>query len=252
MKTKPATKLILLPFMLSVLSAPAFADITVYAAASLTDALTEVAKRFEQEQAIPVKLSFASSSALAKQIEQNAPADIFVSADVKWVDYLDNKGKIDHDSRVDLLGNELVLIAPAGKPFPVRMAKDFDLASAFSGVLCTGVTESVPVGVYAKEALTKLGWWNGVKDRIVGSEDVRAALNLVGRKECDAGIVYETDARQNKQVEIIDRFPADSHSPIVYPFVLVNQASEAKAFLRFVQSQPALTSFSRYGFKPLR
>jgi len=231
---------------------PVGADVTVYAAASLTDALGAVAQAYQTETGVAVKLSFAASSALAKQIEQGAPADLFASADTKWIDYLDAKGRIDHDSRRDLLGNELVLIAPAGKGFPVRMAGDFDLTAAFSGTLCTGVTESVPVGMYAKEALTRLGWWNALKSRVVGSEDVRAALSLVARGECDAGIVYATDARQSKGVEVIGRFPEDSHAPIVYPFVLVTQSGDAKEFLRHLATPAALEVFARYGFKPLR
>lgn len=227
------------------------ADVTVYAAASLTNALTDVARKFEQEQGIAVKLSFAASSALAKQIEQGAPADIFVSADGKWMDYLDGKGKIDHDSRKNLLGNTLVLIAPSGAAFPVTMAKHFDFAAAFAGKLCTGIPEAVPVGMYAREALTHLGWWDKVQYRVVGAEDVRAALNLVERGECDAGIVYETDAKQSKKTELIARFPANTHSPIVYPFALVTQSSEARAFLRYLENPAAKNIFTAYGFNPL-
>jgi molybdate transport system substrate-binding protein len=227
----------------------AYADITVYAAASLTDALSEVAKAFERERGVAVRLSFAASSALAKQIEQGAPADIYAAADTKWMDYLDGKGKIDHDSRKNLLGNELVLIAPAGTGFPVTMAKEFDFAGAFAGKLCTGVPEAVPVGIYAKEALMHLGWWEKIQYRVVGAEDVRAALNLVERGECDAGIVYETDAKPSKKAEILARFPAETHSPIVYPFALVTQSGEAKAFLEYLETLAAKAVFSAHGFK---
>ncbi|MGX2038886.1 molybdate ABC transporter substrate-binding protein [Methylocaldum sp. MU1018] len=227
----------------------ASADVTVFAAASLTNALADTGKAFEAANRIPVKFSFASSSALAKQIEQGAPADIFASADTKWMDYLDNKGKIDHDSRKNLLGNTLVVIAPQGKGFPVTMAKGFDFSGAFEGKLCTGVVESVPVGIYAKEALTRLGWWDGIRYRTVGTEDVRAALNLVERGECDAGIVYETDAKQSKKVEVVGRFPADTHTPIVYPFALVTQSGDAKKFLDYLKQKPAAEIFARYGFK---
>jgi molybdate transport system substrate-binding protein len=229
----------------------AMADATVFAAASLTQALTEVAKSFKAESKIPVKLSFAASSALAKQIEQGAPADAFVSADGKWMDYLQEKSKIDSGSRRDLLGNTLVLIAPQGHGFPVIMAKDFDFAHAFQGELCTGEVESVPVGIYAKEALTALGWWDGIRYRIVGTEDVRAALNLVERGECDVGIVYETDAKQSKKTEIVGRFPADTHSPIAYPAALATQTGDAKAFLDYLQQKPAADIFVKYGFKVL-
>lgn len=229
----------------------ACADVTVYAAASLTNALTDIGKAFKAAHNIPVKFSFASSSALAKQIEQGAPADVFASADTKWMDYLDNKGKIGHDSRTNLLGNTLVLIAPQDKRFPVAMKKGFDFARAFEGKLCTGVVESVPVGIYAKEALTGLGWWQSIQGRVVGTEDVRAALNLVERGECDTGIVYETDAKQSKKVEVIERFPADTHAPIVYPFALVTHSGDAKKFLDYLKQKPAADVFAQYGFKLL-
>ncbi|BBA35065.1 molybdenum ABC transporter, periplasmic molybdate-binding protein [Methylocaldum marinum] len=229
----------------------AFADVTVFAAASLTNALSDVGKAFEAAHKIPVKFSFASSSALAKQIEQGAPADVFASADTKWMDYLDGKGKIDHSTRSNLLGNTLVLIAPQSKGFPVTMKKGFDLAGAFRGKLCTGVVESVPVGIYAKEALTRLGLWESIQPRVVGAQDVRAALNLVERGECDTGIVYETDAKLSKKVEVIGRFPADSHSPIVYPFALVTQSGDAKKFLDYLKQKPSAEIFAKYGFKLL-
>jgi molybdate transport system substrate-binding protein len=232
-------------------SAPASADVTVFAAASLTGALTEIAKTFETERKAPVKLSFAASSALAKQIEQGAPADVFISADTQWIGYLDGKGKIDHGSLRNLLGNTLVLIAPQGRGFPATMAKGFDFAHAFQGELCTGEANSVPVGIYAKEALTALGWWDSIRNRIVGTEDVRSALNLVERGECDAGIVYETDVKQSRKAEIVGRFPANTHSPIVYPAALVTQAGDAKAFLDYLQQKPAADVFVKHGFKVL-
>ncbi|CAL1240406.1 molybdate ABC transporter substrate-binding protein [Candidatus Methylocalor cossyra] len=229
----------------------AVADATVYAAASLTNALQDIAKEFERQHRIPVKLSFGSSAALAKQIEQGAPADLFISADLKWMDYLDDKRKIDHASRRNLLGNTLVLVAPLGKGFPVTIAKGFDFPGAFTGKLCTGQVESVPVGIYAKEALTHLGWWEGLKARLVGTEDVRAALNFVERGECDAGIVYQTDAKQSKKVEILGQFPANTHAPIVYPAALVTPSKDAKAFLDYLGTKPAGEIFRRYGFATL-
>lgn len=226
----------------------AFADITVFAAASLTNALTDLGKAFQSQNGIPVKFSFAASGALAKQIEAGAPADVFASADTKWVDYLYDKGKIDADTRVDLLGNTLVLVAPQGKGFKVHMAKGFDFAAAFSGKLCTGGVDSVPVGIYAKEAMTKLGWWDSIRYRVVGTEDVRAALNLVERGECGAGIVYETDAKQSKKVEVVAKFPADTHAKIVYPFALVKQSGDAEKFLDFLKTKQASEVFLMYGF----
>lgn len=226
----------------------ALADVTVFAAASLNNALTDLGKAFQAQQGVPVKFSFAASGALAKQIESGAPADVFASADTKWMDYLYEKGKIDGSSRVDLLGNTLAVVAPAGKSFKMTMAKGFDFAKAFTGKLCTGVVDSVPVGIYAKEAMTKLGWWDGIRYRIVGTEDVRAALNLVERGECGAGIVYETDAKQSKKVEIVAKFPADTHAKIVYPFALVRQSGDAEKFLDFLKTKQASEIFLGYGF----
>ncbi len=229
----------------------ASADVAVYAAASLTNALTDIVREFEHGYKSHVKLSFGSSAALAKQIEQGAPADVFISADLKWMDYLDGKGKIDQASRLNLLGNTLVLIAPQGKGFPVTLEKGFDLPAAFTGKLCAGEVNSVPVGLYAREALTHLGWWEGLKSRVVGAEDVRSALNFVERGECDTGIVYETDAKQSQKVEIIGRFPKDSHAPIVYPAALVTQSRDAKAYLAYLKKKPAREVFARYGFTVL-
>lgn len=226
----------------------ALADVTVFAAASLTNALTDIGKAFESQHGARVKFSFAASGALAKQIEAGAPADVFASADTKWMDHLYEKGKIDGDSRVDLLGNTLVLVAPTGKKFPVTMAKGFDFAAAFSGKLCTGVVDSVPVGIYAKEAMTHLGWWEHIRYRIVGTEDVRSALNLVERGECGAGIVYETDAKQSKKVEIVAKFPAETHAKIVYPFAMVKQSGDAEKFMDFLKEKPAAEIFQKYGF----
>ncbi|MFM8333652.1 MAG: molybdate ABC transporter substrate-binding protein [Candidatus Methylumidiphilus sp.] len=223
-------------------------EVTVYAAASLTNALGEVAKAYEADHAgVSVKTSFAASGALAKQIEAGAPADVFIAADGKWMDYLDGKGKIDHDSRLNLLGNDLALIAPKGQGFAVRFERGFDFANAFTGKLCTGETGSVPVGVYAKEALGRLGWWEAIKPRLVGTDDVRAALDLVGRGEC-VGIVYATDAKASDKVEVLGLFPGDLHAPIVYPAALLTPSGEAREFFEYLQS--AAPVFAKYGFKP--
>jgi molybdate transport system substrate-binding protein len=240
---------LLAALVLGLAATPAQADVTVYAAASLAGALSDIAKDFERARHTAVKLSFAASSALAKQIEQGAPADVFLSADAKWMEYLDGKGRIDHGSLKNLLGNTLVLIAPAGQGFPVKMEPGFDFAQAFAGNLCTGTVEAVPVGLYAKEALTKLGWWPAIRHRVVGVEDVKAALNLVERGECEAGIVYQTDAQGDPKATVIARFPDGSHSPIVYPAALVTQAGEAQAFLDYLQQPPARAVFASYGFQ---
>jgi molybdate transport system substrate-binding protein len=224
------------------------ADMTILAAASLTNALTDITKTYEAQHPGKIKTSFASSSVLAKQIENGLPADIFISADKKWMDTLADKGKIDTTSRQEILGNTLVLIAPKGHGFPVKLAKGEDLAKAFDGKLCTGETATVPVGKYAKEALEKLAMWEAIKSRIVGTEDVRAALAFVERGECAAGIVYGTDAKISDKVEVIANFPEDSHSPIVYPMALVSQSAEAKAFFAYLTQAEAGAVFTRYGF----
>lgn len=223
--------------------------ITVFAAASLTNAISEIAAEYEKVQQANIQTSFAASSTLAKQIEKGAPADIFVSADTKWMNYLQDKKLIKAESKVNLLGNQLVLIAPKGKSFKVDMVKSFNLAGAFSGKLCTGELESVPVGIYAKQSLKKLNWWDSIKMRIVGTQDVRAALVFVERAECDAGIVYATDAKVSGKVESVAVFPNTTHEPIVYPLALLNNASsQATSFYDYLRSEKAKAIFAKYGF----
>lgn len=235
--------------MLTALNAHAEQKVTVFAAASLTNALTEVASVYEKAQNVQIQTSFASSSTLAKQIEKGAPADIFVSADTKWMNYLQDKNLIKNESKLDLLGNRLVLIAPKGKAFKVEMDKRFNFAGAFAGKLCTGEIESVPAGIYAKQALKNLNWWDAVKMRIVGTQDVRAALVFVERGECEAGVVYETDAKVSNKVEKLAIFPEASHEPIVYPLALVKNAdASASAFYQFLKSESAKQIFAKYGF----
>lgn len=236
--------LVLLPF-----AAHAEEPARIYAAASLTNALTDIAEQWTQAGHPKPTLVFAASSALAKQIENGAPADVFASADRKWMDYLVERSRIDPASRVELLGNELVLIAPAGKEFTVEMKSGFDLAAAFKGKVCTGEPESVPVGIYAREALTTLGWWTALAPRIVGTDDVRTALAFVERGECPLGVVYATDAAISKKVAVIGRFPAETHTPIVYPFALVTGAgADSGAFLDYLKTNAATGVFKHYGF----
>lgn len=226
--------------------------LSVFAAASLTNALGEISSQYEKEKSVKVVQSYAASSALAKQIENGAPADVFVSADSKWMDYLQDKQRIDPSTRNDLLGNKLVLIAPRSKAVQVEFAPAFDFAKAFEGRLCTGDVESVPIGIYAKQALTHLAWWNNVKSRIVGAQDVRAALAFVERGECALGIVYETDAKISDKVEIVGTFPADSHSPVIYSVALIAGAKNAdKAYLEYLKTPLAAGVFRKYGFTPL-
>ena len=233
-------------------AAPVWAaeEITVYAAASLTNALGEIEKSYEANHGVNIKTSFAASSTLAKQIEAGAPAHLFMSADTQWMDYLQKRGKV--SERKDLLGNTLVLIAPVDKPFNVTMDKSFDLAGAFSGRLCTGEPESVPVGIYGKQALKSMGWWSALEKRVVGTEDVRTTLAFIERAQCPVGIVYDTDAKISDKVTVIARFPASSHSAIVYPAALLNKAPKtAQAFYQHLQSPEAKAVLVKYGFKVL-
>ena len=229
------------------------APVRVFAAASLTDALNEVASHWQRLGHPAPSLAFSASSALAKQIEAGAPADVFASADLKWMDYLDQRGRIDHATRANLLGNTLVLIAPQGKGFKVKMEPGFRIADAFAGKLCTGEPGVVPVGIYAKESLEKLGWWSSLQGRIVGTDDVRTALAFVERGECGAGIVYATDARISASVETVAPFPAATHAPIVYPFAQVaNARPETRAFLRYLRTPEAAAIFRHHGFTILK
>lgn len=245
----------LLSVWVALAAVPAWAEdkVTVYAAASLTNAMGEIAGQFEKAQGIKVTGSYAGSSTLAKQIENGAPADIFVSADLKWMDYLQGKGKVDAATRKNLLANRLVLIAPKGRAFALDVQKPSDLSKTFEGRLCTGDLESVPVGIYAKQAMVKLNWWQGIKSRIVGTQDVRAALAFVERGECGAGIVYETDAKISGKVEVVARLPEDSHDRVVYPVALVAGGKpQAKAFLDYLVSPAADEVFLKYGFSLIK
>lgn len=226
-------------------------SITVYAAASLTNAITDLDKAYENQKKVEVKTSYAGSSTLAKQIEAGAPADVFISADEQWMNYLQNKKLVDPSKRVNLLGNRLVLISPKSKPVKIKMEKGFDPSSAFQGKLCTGDTKSVPVGKYGKQALTSLGWWDKLSPRLVETEDVRAALNFVARGECQLGIVYATDAAISKDVTVVGVFPINTHTPIVYPLGLVKNNKNSVDFYNFLQSKQANQVFKKYGFTVL-
>lgn len=235
--------------ILAVLEVNAEQKVTVFAAASLTNAISDIASQYEKEKGVQIQTSFASSSTLAKQIEKGAPIDIFISADTKWMSYLQDKNYIKAESKVSLLSNQLVLIVPKGKAFKVDMNKDYSFAGAFSGKLCTGELESVPVGIYAKQSLKYLNWWDAIKMRIVGTQDVRAALVFVERGECDAGIVYETDAKVSTKIDKLAAFPDASHDPIVYPLALMKGASaQSVGFYDYLKSEQAKIIFTKYGF----
>jgi molybdate transport system substrate-binding protein len=223
-------------------------SITVFAAASLKNALDEV------DSGIKVIASYAASSSLMKQIEQGAPADVFLSADIDWMDYGIKHNLIKNDTRKDLLGNRLVLIAPKdSKIGNVTIAPGLDLAALVgSGRIATGDVRAVPAGLYAKAALEKLGIWPSVESKIAMAENVRAALVLVARGEAPLGIVYETDAKVDPSVKIIGVFPEDSHPPIIYPVAMTKNAKpDAAQYLAFLTTPEAKAVFERYGFRVL-
>ena len=229
------------------------AQLLVFAAASLSEALDEVGRAFTTRTGVRVNASYAASSVLAKQIEAGAPADAFFSADLAWVDYLDERGLLKRGSRRDLLGNSLVLIAPADSPLRLSIAPGFDLTAALGeGRLATADPDSVPAGKYARAALTKLGVWQSVSDRLVRGENVRAALAYVARGEAPLGIVYQTDAQAEKRVRVVGVFPEDSHPPITYALALTVRARpEAARFADFLATETARQIFMRYGFTTL-
>ncbi len=221
----------------------------VFAAASLADVLGELGRRWAAAGHAPPRLTFAASSTLARQIEAGAPAEVFASADRRWMDYLDQRGRIDRDSRRELLQNELVLIAPLAQEPTIRLQRDFAIENVFHGHLCTGEPGVVPAGIYAQQALQSLGWWERLQPHIVGSDDVRAALNFVERGECELGIVYASDALSSHKVHVVATFAEDSHEPIRYPFALLPGASSAaRDFLNYLASPAAVPVFRQYGF----
>lgn len=228
--------------------------ITVFAAASLTNALQDIGDAFTKSSSIPVKFSFAASSALARQIESGAPAEVFVSADLAWMDYLEQRKLIQPQSRHNVIGNRLVLIVPADSLATLKIEPGFPLAAALGKQrLATGDPDSVPVGRYAKQALTKLGVWDSVADHLVRADSVRSALAFVDRGEAPFGIVYETDALIDKNVRMIDVFPPDTHAPIVYPVALTMAAKpDAARFVAFMRSPAGGAIFKSYGFAPLQ
>ena len=224
----------------------------VLAAASLQDALTEAADAWTAEGHAKPVLSFAATSALARQIESGAPADMFLSADEKWMDELSAKDAIREDTRTSFLANSLVLISPADSSQEVTITPGFALADALGdGRLAMADPDGVPAGRYGKQALSNLGVWDSVKDKIVPAENVRVALALVARKETALGIVYATDAKAEPGVRVVDTFPADSHTPISYPLAILktSQNPAAEQFREFLLSDEAASIFREYGFE---
>jgi molybdate transport system substrate-binding protein len=229
--------------------------LVIFAAASLKTALDEIAATWTKETGRPApKISYAASSALAKQIEQGAPAALFISADTDWMDYVEKKGLIKNDARVNLLGNKIVLIAPRDSSVALDIKPGFDLAKALGGgKLSMANVDAVPAGKYGKAALEKLGAWNGVKDQVARAENVRAALLLVARGEAPLGIVYSTDAAAEPNVKIVGTFPADSYPPVIYPAAETRESKTAgaKLFLDYLKSNKVRPAFEKQGFTVL-
>lgn len=238
-------------------SIPAYAaeKITVFAAASMKTALDAANVAYTAKSGNQVVVSYAASSALAKQVEAGAPADVFISADLDWMDYLTRKNLIKSESRKNLLGNRIVLVVPKEKAKPVDIKPGFDLSSLVGdGKLAMGQVESVPAGKYGKAALEKLGVWESVSSKVVGVENVRAALLLVSRGEAPFGIVYQTDAAADPAVSIAGTFPEDSHPPIIYPVAQLAESKNTAAddYLKFLASSEASSIFSGQGFTVLK
>jgi len=228
-----------------------FRDVLVFAAASVKDALDEANSLFLFENGSGVRVSYAASSALAKQIENGAPADVFISADLDWMDYVAERKLIMPDTRAKFLGNRLVLIANAGSKLSLTIAPNFPLAQALGDSrLAMADPASVPAGKYGKAALEKLGVWNSVAGRIAPAQDVRAALILVSRGEAPLGIVYQTDAAADKNVKVIGTFPESSHPPIVYPMAILAGSTNgvAPVYVQYLLSPKAEPFFEKRGF----
>jgi molybdate transport system substrate-binding protein len=225
--------------------------VTVFAAASLKTALDALLTPCGGGAGVPFRISYAASSTLARQIEEGAEADLFISADLDWMDYVGQKGQVMPGTRVDLLRNSLVLIAPASSKSTQKIGPGFPLAAALgSGKLAMANPDSVPAGKYGRSALEHLGVWGSVEKQVARAENVRAALALVSRSEAPYGIVYATDAFADKGVRIVDTFPAASHPPIVYPAAIVasSKSPAAKPLLEFLKSAPAKATWEKYGF----
>lgn len=230
------------------------AEITVFAAASLKTALDAIAADWQKSSGDTVVISYESSGKLAKQIQQGAPADIFISASADWMDKLAKDNLIKADSRKTLLGNTLILVAADKAAAPVTISKDLDLSGLLGdSKLAMGLVDSVPAGQYGKEALTSLGLWSAVEPKVAQADNVRAALKLVDSGEAAYGIVYASDAVSDDKVAVVGTFPEDSHAPIVYPAALTATAKpEAEAFLKDLSSEAAGAVFAKQGFAVLK
>ena len=258
---KPFARLLSLLFACAF---PAFSGITradepekpallVFAAASLTNVLGELAPAWEKTSGIPMKLSFAASSVLARQIEAGSNADVFISADQEWMNYLQARKLIARSSRADVVANRLVLIAPADSTIQLRISQGFKLAEALGGGrLATGDPDTVPVGRYARSALMKLGVWGEVEGHLVRADNVRGAMTFVARGEAPLGIVYATDAQIDPKVRVVATFPDNSHGPITYPAAATVTAGPGAAeFVVFLRGSKATPLWKKHGFLEL-
>jgi len=227
------------------------ADVTVFAAASLKDALDEQSRQFEGSTGNKVIISYGASNALAKQVEAGAPADMFISADLDWMDYVDQRKLLAASTRVNLLRNTLVLVAPSSSHPSLKIGPNFGLAGALGQEkLAMANPDSVPAGKYGKSALEKLGVWTSVEKQVARADNVRAALALVSRGEAPFGIVYRTDAMADKGVRVVDTFPPDSHPPIIYPAAVLasSKSTAATPLLDYLRSAPARAIWEKNGF----
>lgn len=224
--------------------------ITVYAAASTNNVISELTEFYQNKNQVKILTSFASSSTLAKQINFGASADIFLSANSKWMDFLEENQKIKATTRKNLVYNSLVLVSGRLKDFKISFDKKFDFPNSFEGKIAIGDPTHVPAGIYAKESLEFFDWWKTLKPKMIHAFDVRSALTFVERKETTLGIVYATDAKISKKVKVIAEFPQESHSEIAYPIALTqNSKSQAKDFFDFLFSEKAKEIFQKHGFK---
>ena len=263
MKNRYRAFVILTVFCLLAPLAPAIAqlrsaqsrDVVILAAASLKNALDEASAAWSKETGKATKISYAASPALAKQIEAGIPADLFISADISWVDYVAERKLIKPASRFDFLGNEIVLIAGKESKIDLTIAKDFPLRAALGdGRLAMANIDAVPAGKYGKASLESLGVWASVADRVAQAENVRMALTLVSRGEAPLGIVYRTDAVADPNVRIVGAFPTTSHPPIIYPVALLATSTnpDAEAFVAYLKSPAVRPFFEKQGFTVLK
>src|SRR5215472_6044413 len=248
------TSILLIAALPGTLGAASAAEVVVFAAASLKEALDDAVRVYAAQTGDTAKISYAASSALAKQIESGAPADLFISADLDWMDYLQQHKLIQPQTRKNLLGNRLVIVAPADSDLKLDIKPGFDLAGALKGGhLAMADPDSVPAGKYGKAALEKLGVWNAVQAAVAPAENVRAALLFVSRREAPLGIVYATDAAADPRVKIAGVFPDDTHPPIIYPAALTADSKNpgAARLLEFLSSPAARPMFEKRGFTVL-